>query len=56
LDVHETINNIQGPFAKFMDSPYYSKSELHGSVVMVSFSLVSNALLTTLHQLLKNML
>jgi hypothetical protein len=29
---------IQGLFAKFMDSPYYSKSELCRGVVMVSFS------------------
>jgi hypothetical protein len=29
---------VQGPFAKFKDSPYYSKSELCGGVVTVSFS------------------
>jgi hypothetical protein len=29
--------NIQGPFVKFVDSPYYSESELCGGVVMVSF-------------------
>jgi hypothetical protein len=29
---------VWGPFAKFMDSPYYSKSELCGGVVVVSFS------------------
>jgi hypothetical protein len=28
---------IQGLFAKFTDSPYYSESELCGSAVMVSF-------------------
>jgi hypothetical protein len=43
-----------------MDSPYYSESELCGGAVMVSFfevpPLESNALLTTLHPLLKNML
>jgi hypothetical protein len=29
---------IQGPFAKFVDSLYYSESELCGDEVMVSFS------------------
>jgi hypothetical protein len=29
--------SIQGLFAKLVDSPYYSKSELCGGVVMVSF-------------------
>jgi hypothetical protein len=51
---------LQGLFPKFVDSPYYSESKLCGSVVMVSFfgvpPLVSNALLTTLHPLLKNVL
>jgi hypothetical protein len=31
-------NNIRGSFEKFVDSPYYSKSELCGGVVTVSFS------------------
>jgi hypothetical protein len=42
-----------------MDSPYYSESELCGGAVMVSsevLPLASNALLTTLHPLLKNVL
>jgi len=43
-----------------MDSPYYSKSELCGGVVTISFSKylpsASNALPTMLHLLLKNML
>jgi hypothetical protein len=30
--------NIQGPFAKSVDSPYYSESELCGGAVTVSFS------------------
>jgi hypothetical protein len=30
--------DIQGSFAKFVDSSYYSKSELCGGVVTVSFS------------------
>jgi hypothetical protein len=30
--------NIRGPFAKFVDSPYYSESELCGGAVTVSFS------------------
>jgi hypothetical protein len=29
---------IRGPFAKFVDSPYYSESELCGGAVTVSFS------------------
>jgi hypothetical protein len=29
---------IRGPFAKFVNSPYYSKSELCGGAVTVSFS------------------
>jgi hypothetical protein len=28
----------RGPFEKFVDSPYYSESELRGSAVAVSFS------------------
>jgi hypothetical protein len=51
---------IRGPFEKFVDSPYYSESELCGGAVTVSFSkylpLASNALLTTLHPLLENVL
>jgi hypothetical protein len=30
--------DIQGPFEKFVDSPYYSESELCGGAVTVSFS------------------
>jgi hypothetical protein len=30
--------DIQGPFAKFVDSPYYPESELCGGAVTVSFS------------------
>jgi hypothetical protein len=29
---------IGGPFSKFMDSPYYSESELRGGAMTVSFS------------------
>jgi hypothetical protein len=29
----------RGPFEKFMDSPYYSESEVYGGVVTVSFPL-----------------
>jgi hypothetical protein len=29
---------VQGPFEKFVDSPYYSESELCGGAVTVSFS------------------
>jgi hypothetical protein len=46
---------IRGPFEKFVDSPYYSKLELCGGVVIVSFfeipPLASIALLTMLHPL-----
>jgi len=52
--------DIQGSFAKFMDSPY-SGSELHGGAVTVFFfpevpPLTSEALLTTFHPLSKNVL
>jgi hypothetical protein len=30
--------NARGPFAKFVDSPYYSETELCGGAVTVSFS------------------
>jgi hypothetical protein len=50
----------RGPFAKFVDSPYYSESELCGGVVTVSFLKYLPwqvmALLTMLHPLLKTML
>jgi hypothetical protein len=29
---------VRGPFAKFVDSPYYPESELCGGAVTVSFS------------------
>jgi hypothetical protein len=32
------LGNIRGPFEKFVDSPYYSESELCGGVVTVCFS------------------
>jgi hypothetical protein len=32
------FNIIRQPFAKFVDSPYYSESEICGHVVAVSFS------------------
>jgi len=47
----------RGPFEKFMDSPYYSESELCGSAVTVSFPKYlpwQDALLTALRPLLKN--
>jgi hypothetical protein len=34
----EPLWNIRGPFAKLVDSPYYSESELCGGAVTVSFS------------------
>jgi hypothetical protein len=54
--------HIQGPFANFVDSPYYSELELCGGAVTVIFfffeipPLASDALLTTLHPLLENVL
>jgi hypothetical protein len=51
---------MRGTFAKFVDSPYYSESELCAGAVTVSFfevpPLASDALLTTLHPLLENVL
>jgi len=51
---------VQGLFENFVDSPYYTESELCGGAVMVSFfevsSLASGALLTMLHPLFKNVL
>jgi hypothetical protein len=32
------VEQLRGPFEKFVDSPYYSKSELGGGAVTVSFS------------------
>jgi hypothetical protein len=49
--------DIRGQFESFVDSPYYSESELCGGAVTVSFfevpPLASGTLLTTLHPLLK---
>jgi hypothetical protein len=51
---------IRGPFKKFVDSPYYSESEICGGAMTVSFfevpPLVSDALLIILHPLLENVL
>jgi hypothetical protein len=48
------------PFEKFVDSRYYSEFELCGGAVTVSFSKhfpwEADALLTTLHQLLEDVL
>jgi hypothetical protein len=35
---HRDNFNVRGPFVKFVDSPYYYKSELCGGAVTVSFS------------------
>jgi hypothetical protein len=51
--------DIRGLFEKLVDSPYYSVSETCGGAVTVFFlvlSLASDALLTTLHPLLENVL
>jgi hypothetical protein len=51
---------LQEPFVKFVASPYYSESELRGGPVTVSVfelpPLASDALLTTPHPLLENVL
>jgi hypothetical protein len=52
------FSQLCGPFEKFVDSPYFSESELCGGAVTVSFSkylppLTNDALLTTLHPLLE---
>jgi hypothetical protein len=50
---------LRGTFEKFVDSPYYSESELCGGAITVSFSnatLASDAVLATLHPLLENVL
>jgi hypothetical protein len=31
------MEDLRGPFEKFVDSPYYSESELRGGAVTVSF-------------------
>jgi hypothetical protein len=51
--------HIRGPFAKFVDSPYYSESELCGGAVTVSFSSTSlgkRCTSITLHPLTENVL
>jgi hypothetical protein len=49
---------VQGPFEKFVDSPYYSKLKLCGGAVMVSFLKYlpwqAKHFFTMLHPLLKN--
>jgi hypothetical protein len=51
---------LRGPFEKFLDSSYYSESELCVGAMTVCFfekpPLASDALLTTLHPLLRNVL
>jgi hypothetical protein len=32
------VEQLRGPLEKFMDSPYYSESELCGGAVTVTFS------------------
>jgi hypothetical protein len=54
------LSIIRRPFEKFVDSTCYSESELRGGVVTVFFlevpPMASDALLTTLHPLLENVL
>jgi hypothetical protein len=37
-EMHESYYKVRGPFAKFVDSPYYSESEPRGGAVTVTFS------------------
>jgi hypothetical protein len=57
---HNSLFNIRGPSAKFVDSPYYSEPELRGGAVTVSFfdvpPLASDGHLTTLHPLFESVL
>jgi hypothetical protein len=54
------VAHIGGPFEKFVDSPYYSEPELYEGAMAVSFPKYlpwqADALLTTLHPLLENVL
>jgi hypothetical protein len=54
------LSKTTGPFAKFVGSPHYSELELCGGAVTVCFieipPLASDALLTTLHPLLEDVL
>jgi hypothetical protein len=58
--VNALVATAIGPFEKFVDSPYYSESEFGGGAVTVSFfempPLANDAILTTLHPLLENVL
>jgi hypothetical protein len=65
VDVYKTHilslkQKIRRPFAKFLDSPCYSESEICGGAVTASFfeepPLASDALFTPLHPLLENVL
>jgi len=52
--------HTRGPFAKFLDSSFYSELELCGGAMIISFFdvplLRSYVVLTTLHPLLENVL
>jgi hypothetical protein len=56
----EKVFHLRGPFAKSVDSSYYSESEFCRGAVTVSLvkvhPSVSDVLLTTLHPLLENVL
>jgi hypothetical protein len=57
LSVCHLFVYVRGPFGKFVNSPYYSESEICGGAVTVQVPpLASDALLTTLHPLLENVL
>jgi hypothetical protein len=47
INTRNIIKHLQGPFAKFMDSPYYSNLELCDGLFFEVPPLASNALLTT---------
>jgi hypothetical protein len=52
------MEQLQGSFEKFVDSPYYTDLEVCGGAVTISVfevpPLASDALLTTFHPLLEN--
>jgi hypothetical protein len=58
--VLQILTKICGPFAKFVDSPYYSESETlwrcGDGLFFEAPRLANDALLTTLHTLLENVL
>jgi hypothetical protein len=57
-DMKSLMVCVRGPFEKFVDSPHYFESELFGGdgLFFEVTPLANDALLTTLHPLLENVL